>query len=77
MLTGGALASPSESAQAGTCYNTQRDATYNKPGCFTVRHWVTRTSTGTTRTYGAWVGIGGTSAVISYVDWKSSGTQVS
>lgn len=58
------------------CYNTQRDATYNRPGCSVVRHWVTRSSTGTARTHGAWVGIGGVSMVISYVDWTGSGTEV-
>lgn len=63
-------------ADSLTCYTTARDATYNTPGCGTVRHWVTRASTGTARTYGAWVGKGGTSMVISYVDWRSSGTQV-
>lgn len=77
LLTGTASVTGASSAQSATCYNTQRDATYNTPGCSSVRHWVTRKSTGTARTYGAWVGKKGTSMVISYVDWKASGTQVS
>lgn len=77
LMTGVTTVSAAAPAEAAACYNTQRDATYNTPGCFSVRHWVTRKSTGTARTYGAWVGKRGTSMVISYVDWKSSGTQTS
>jgi len=76
LLTGATMAvGEAPSAQSATCYTTARDATYNKPGCFSVRHWVTRASTGSTRHYGAWVGKGGTSMVITWVDWTSSGTQ--
>jgi hypothetical protein len=75
LLTGAAPAVQTDAASAKLeCYRTARDATYNTD-CYSVRHWVKRSSTGSTKHYGDWVGHWGTSMVISWNDWKSSGTE--
>lgn len=74
-VSGAAVVTGISSAQVVTCYDTARDATYNTPGCYRVRHWVTRSSIGSVRYYGSWVGARGVSSVVCWIDWKSSGTQ--
>jgi len=61
-----------EDASAVTCYQTRRDASYNYK-CFDIRHWV-KHGPSKTIVRGPRVGLYGTSAVPSYVDWRSSGT---
>ncbi|SKC62066.1 hypothetical protein SAMN06309945_2154 [Okibacterium fritillariae] len=61
-----------DDASAVTCYQTRRDASYNYK-CFDIRHWVKR-GPAKTIVRGPRVGLYGTSAVPSYVDWRSSGT---
>lgn len=72
VLAGGLVPVAIDDASAVTCYQTRRDASYNYK-CFDIRHWV-KHGPSKTIVRGPRVGLYGTSAVPSYVDWRSSGT---